>query len=285
MTSFRRPCRPLPPPALMEGSQGTVVVCQGDDLPERDISHTPVAEQSAADHVGLACPTGSLPGTGELLTMDSALVSLPDLSTLISPGLPHVSPPKPQQPVVMEHGSNGFDVAGCDIVDMITSPMVSATPTIFRVGKLREVALGLAETATRYRRDGQRSIAQRSLSHSFDDAEEGSPGGPVDTLEREARPPSPPSNSEHHPIAAAVGADAGVPVTNSGADATELLVVGSSATARRDRATVLPTVAFYASGKSTGGWMSRESGMLAGHQHRLWGNDPLGVWMVLGTPP
>ncbi|GBG78349.1 hypothetical protein CBR_g26377 [Chara braunii] len=136
---------------------------------------------------------------------------------------------------------------------MITSPMVSATPTIFRVGKLREEALGLAETATRHRRDGQRSIAQRSLSHSFDGAEEGSHGGPVDTLEREARPPSPPSNLEHHPIAAAVGADAGVPVTNSGADATEQLVVGSSATARRDRATVLPTVAFYASGKSTGG--------------------------------
>ncbi|GBG65755.1 hypothetical protein CBR_g52347 [Chara braunii] len=248
-----RSVQPRSPPALMEGSQGTVVVCQGDDLPERDISHTPAAEQSAAEHVGLACPTGSLPGTGELLTMDSMLVSLPDLWTLISPGLPHVSPPKPQQPVVIERGSDGFDVAGGDIVDMITSLMVSATPTIFRVGKLCEVALGLAETVTRHRRDGQRSIAQRSLSHSLNGAEEGSPGGPVDTLEREARPPSPPSNLEHHPIVGAVGADAGVPVTNSSADATKQLVVGSSATARRDRATVLPTVAFYASGKSTGG--------------------------------
>ncbi|GBG67022.1 hypothetical protein CBR_g78801 [Chara braunii] len=69
-----RSVQPRPPPALMEGGQGTVVVCQGDDLPERDISHTPAAEQSAADLVGLACPTGSLPGTGELLTTDSALV-------------------------------------------------------------------------------------------------------------------------------------------------------------------------------------------------------------------
>ncbi|GBG81608.1 hypothetical protein CBR_g32600 [Chara braunii] len=60
-----RSVQPRPLPALMEGSKGTVVVCQGDDLLERDISHTPAAEQSAADHVGLACPTGSLPGTGE----------------------------------------------------------------------------------------------------------------------------------------------------------------------------------------------------------------------------
>ncbi|GBG79743.1 hypothetical protein CBR_g30007 [Chara braunii] len=166
-----RSVQPRPPPALMEGSQGTVVVCLGDDLPKHEISHSPAAKQSAAGHVGLTCPT--------------------------------------------DHGLYA------------------------------RFSIGLVDVHIP-------SIAQRSLSHSFDGAEEGSPGGPVDAVESEARPPGPPSNSEHHPIVAAVGADAGVPVAHT-FDATKQPVVGSSPTARHDRATVLPTVAFYASGKSTGG--------------------------------
>ncbi|GBG79018.1 hypothetical protein CBR_g28731 [Chara braunii] len=82
--------------------------------------------------------------------------------------------------------------------------------------------------------------------------EEGSTDGPVDAVEREARPPRPSSNSEHHPITTGAGAVRGIPATDT-TDATQQPVLGSSPTARRDRATVSPTVAFYASGSSTGG--------------------------------
>ncbi|GBG60356.1 hypothetical protein CBR_g4313 [Chara braunii] len=161
----------------------------------------------------------------------------------------------------MERGPDAFDEVGGD---MITSPMVSATPTIFRVGRPHEVDIGLTETTTRHRHDGHGGIAHRSLSDSFDSAEEGSTGGPVDTVERETRPPRRPSNSEHHPITAAAGVVAGVRATYT-TDATQQPVVGSSSTALRGIATVLPTVAFYANGSSTGG------------------RDEQGVWIV-GSP-
>ncbi|GBG80822.1 hypothetical protein CBR_g31378 [Chara braunii] len=237
----------LPPPALMEG---TDVACLGEDLPGCEISHTPAVEQSTADHVGLACPTGSLPGTGELLIMESALVSLPDLSTLISPGLPHVSPPNTQQPVAMVRGADAFDEFGGDTI--MVRPMVSATPTIFRVGTPHEVDLGLAETMTRHRRGGHRSTAQRSLSDSFDGPEEAPMGWAADPVERPATPPRPPSYSEHHPDSATVEAVLGVPATDT-ADATRQSMAGSSTTARRDTDTVLATAAFYARGSSARG--------------------------------
>ncbi|GBG69015.1 hypothetical protein CBR_g3715 [Chara braunii] len=237
----------LPPFALMEG---TDVACLGEDLPGCEISHTPAAEQSAADHVGLACPTDSLPGTGELLVMESALVSLPDLSTLISPSVPHVSPPNPQQPVAMERGPDAFDEFGGDTI--MVRPMVSATLTIFRVGRPHEVDLGKAETTTRHRRDSHRSTAHRNLSDSFDGPEQAPMGGAVDAVERPATPPRQPSNSEHHPDSAAAEAVTGVPATNT-ADVTRQPVVGSSPTARRDTATVLAIAAFYGSGSSVGG--------------------------------
>ncbi|GBG81887.1 hypothetical protein CBR_g34071 [Chara braunii] len=157
-----------PPPALMEG---TVVECTGADLPEGEVSHTPAPEQSAAGHVGLACPTDSRPGAGELSAMDSTLVSLPDLSTLISPGRPHVSPPNPHQPVAIERGPDAFDEFGGDTITVC--PTVSATPTVFRVCRPHEVDLAKAKTTMRHLRDGHRNIAQRSLSDSFDGAEDG----------------------------------------------------------------------------------------------------------------
>ncbi|GBG59647.1 hypothetical protein CBR_g49911 [Chara braunii] len=229
------------PPALMEG---TVVVCPGADLPEGEVSHTPAHEKSAAGHVGLACPTGSLPGTGELSAMNSALVYLPDLLTLISLGLPHVSLPNPHQPVAIERGPDAFDEFGDDAITVC--PKASATPTVFRVGRPHEVDLGKAETTARHLCDSHRSIAQRNLSDSFHGAEDGGFAA-LGAIERAARPPRPLSHSEHQPINAAVGAVVGVPATDI-TDATKQPVVASSATAWRDKATLLPTVAFYTSG-------------------------------------
>ncbi|GBG91522.1 hypothetical protein CBR_g52556 [Chara braunii] len=169
-----------PPPALVEG---TDVACPNADLPEGEVSHTPAPKKSVGGHVGLACPTGSLP--------------------------------------------------------------------VFRVGRPHEVDLGMAEMATRHLSDGLRSIAQRSSSDSFDGAKD---GGFVALagVERAARPSRPPSDSEHQHISATAGAVGGVRATDT-VDATQQPVVGSLATTRRDRATVLPTVAFYTSGTTIGG--------------------------------
>ncbi|GBG60291.1 hypothetical protein CBR_g4246 [Chara braunii] len=235
-----------PPPALVEW---TAVAGPDGDLPEGEISHTAALEKSAAGHVGLACPTGSLSGIGELSTMDSTLVSLPDLPALISPGLPHVSPPNPHQPVATEWGPDAFDEFGGDTITVC--PTVLATPTFFRVGRPYEVDLGIAEMATRHLRDGHRNIAQCSLSNSFDGAEDGGFAA-LAAVERAARPSRPPSNSEHQPISVIADAVAGIPATNT-TDTTQQSVVGSVATTRRDRATVLPTVAFYTSGTTSGG--------------------------------
>ncbi|GBG66813.1 hypothetical protein CBR_g70691 [Chara braunii] len=240
-----------PPPAWMEG---TVVACPGDDFPEGEVSHTPAPEQSVADHIGLACPTDILLSTGSLLVMDEALISLPDLSTLISPGLPHVLSPKPHQSVGIERGPDAFDEFVGDTIKVC--PTVFATPTIFRVGRPHEVDLGKAETTTRHHRDGHRSILHRSLSDSFSGAEDGGFVA-LDAVKRAARPPRSPSHSEHQPIHAAADAIVGVPATDT-TDATQQPVVGSSATTVHDRPTVLPTVAFYTSGTTSRGLDEQE---------------------------
>ncbi|GBG83718.1 hypothetical protein CBR_g37519 [Chara braunii] len=225
-------------------TEGIADVCLGDDLPDVVVSRTPAAEHIAVALVGLECPTDSLPGTTDLLAMDSALASLPDLSTLISPGLPHVPTPNLQQPVAMESAPGAFDEFGGDTI-------VFATPTIFRVGRPHEVDLGKAETATRHHRGGHRSIAHRR-SDSFGVPEGGCVGRADDAAGRSARPSSPPSRSEHHPVSGTSGEVTGVPATDT-MDPTRQPAVGSSSTARRDRATVLPTVAFYATEGSAGG--------------------------------
>ncbi|GBG61403.1 hypothetical protein CBR_g20434 [Chara braunii] len=176
-------------------------------------------------------------------------VGLTHLSTLISPGLPHVSPPCPHQVFGIERGPVYFDEFRGDT---ITLPTTSAMPTVFRVGRPHEVELGLVETTMRHCHDAHRSIAQPSLSDSFDGAH--SLGGAEDggfaachAVDGVVGPPCPPSHSEPQPIGAAAGAVAGVPATDT-TNVTQQPVAGSSAIAPRDRATILPNVAFYTSG-------------------------------------
>ncbi|GBG73665.1 hypothetical protein CBR_g17008 [Chara braunii] len=86
-------------------------------------------------------------------------------------------------------------------------------------------------------------------------------------IDRAARPPRPPSHAEHQPIdvaACAVAGGAAKDIT----DKAQHPVAGSSATAPRDRATVLPNLHTIPAGPVLGGWTSREPGLLAEYEAR-----------------
>ncbi|GBG69965.1 hypothetical protein CBR_g4793 [Chara braunii] len=123
------------------------------------------------EDVGLACPDGSLPRIGDMVGMGTLPDSMFGADTIIPPSLPLVPSPGLQGGPARDATDRGFDEFGGDT---ILSAMASATPSVFRVGKPHEVALGLVETTTRHgglphTRDG-RSSAQRSLADSLDGA-------------------------------------------------------------------------------------------------------------------
>ncbi|GBG83116.1 hypothetical protein CBR_g36734 [Chara braunii] len=213
------------------------------------------------EDVGLACPDGSLPRIGDMVGMGTQADSMFGADTIIPPSLPLVPPPSLQGGPARDATDRGFDEFGGDT---ILFAMASATPSVFRVGKPHEVALGLAETTTRHEglphtRDG-RSSAQRSLADSLDGASsdsgvrEGAPlgglggdpcvGAPSTTRGGEGRSGAPPTSASH--------AEPGKDITPA-----------SSATGRtRDRPAMRMDSAPHAAGR--GGREERQGGAYAG---------------------
>ncbi|GBG78446.1 hypothetical protein CBR_g26475 [Chara braunii] len=99
------------------------------------------------EDVGLACPDGSLPRIGDMVGVGTLADSMFGADTIIPPSLPLVSPPGLKGGPARDARDRGFDEFGGD---KIFSAMASATPSVFRVGKPHEVALGLADTTTRH---------------------------------------------------------------------------------------------------------------------------------------
>ncbi|GBG60142.1 hypothetical protein CBR_g3385 [Chara braunii] len=123
------------------------------------------ARPATVEHVGLACPIGSLPPTAEMLVMKLALDGLPDISTLISPTLAFAAPPATGPADDTDGVSRGFDEF---VGDTILHPTVSTTLAVFHVGAPHAVDQGLAEQVARNRRGGPHVAAQRSLGDSFE---------------------------------------------------------------------------------------------------------------------
>ncbi|GBG62791.1 hypothetical protein CBR_g32380 [Chara braunii] len=151
-----------PPPHTSDGG-----------LEEGEVAPTPTCGKDGKDerpptdhHVDLYCQPDSLPPTGELFTMDSALACLPDISLLISPTLPVVAPPEParRDDARRDRGFNEFGG------DTILRPPESGTPAIFHVGAPWAVEQGLAEEVARNHRGGPHVTAQRSLEGSLEAA-------------------------------------------------------------------------------------------------------------------